>query len=73
MKNKILIVVAKYYKDISLGLIRSARNELISKYKVTIIEVPGVFEIPITIKKKYQKIRWFYCARMRNKGPDSTF
>ena len=73
MKNKILIVVAKYYKDISLGLIRSARNELISKYKVTIIEVPGVFEIPITIKKNIKKYDGFIALGCVIKGQTPHF
>ena len=54
MKKKILIVIANYYDDISKGLISSAKKELKSNLKISIIYVPGVFEIPITIKKKYK-------------------
>ena len=48
--KKILIVNANYYKDISLNLIRDAKN-ILNGFKVSLINVPGVFEIPISIKK----------------------
>ena len=51
MKKKFLIVNANYYKDISAGLLKSAKNLLPKAAKVKIINVPGVFEIPITISK----------------------
>jgi len=55
MKKKILIVVADYYKDISIGLLKSAQNHLPKNFSVQIIKVPGVFEIPVTIAKKINK------------------
>ena len=51
MKKKILIVIANYYKDVSEALLKSAKEELNKFAKIKIIEVPGVFEIPITISK----------------------
>ena len=51
MKKKILIVIANFYPDISKKLISSAQNELKNFAKIKIIYVPGVFEIPITIRK----------------------
>lgn len=51
MKKKILIVIANYYRDISKQLLNSALGELKKNSKVNIIEVPGVFEIPVTIIK----------------------
>ena len=51
MKKKFLIVVANYYKDISKGLLLSAKKLIPKSSKLKIIEVPGVFEIPMTIKK----------------------
>ena len=60
MKKKILIVIANYYEDISKGLISSAKKELKSNIITTsIIYVPGVFEIPITIKKNIKKYDGF--------------
>ena len=55
MKKKILIVIANYYKDISKQLLNSALSELKKNSKVNIIEVPGVFEIPVTIIKNINK------------------
>ena len=55
MKKKILIVIANYYKDISKQLLNSALGELKKNSKVNIIEVPGVFEIPVTIIKNINK------------------
>ena len=59
MKKKILIVNANYYTDISNGLLSSALR-LISKFsKYKIINVPGVFEIPVTISKNLRKFDGF--------------
>ena len=55
MKKKILIVIANYYRDISKQLLNSALGELKKNSKVNIIEVPGVFEIPVTIVKNINK------------------
>ena len=49
--KKILIVTANYYKEISLGLLNSAKKNLPKNFNIKIIKVPGVFEIPITISK----------------------
>ena len=49
MKKKILIVIADYYKDISLNLMKSAVKEIKKSYNIKAISVPGVFEIPVTI------------------------
>ena len=51
MKKKYLIVIADYYKDISKGLLKSAMVVLPKKSLIKVINVPGVFEIPITISK----------------------
>ena len=50
--KKILIVNANYYKDITQRLVFAARNSLKQdKVKIKLLEVPGVFEIPIAIRK----------------------
>ena len=53
MKKKYLIVIANYYEDISKGLLDSALKLIPKSHIVKIITVPGVFEIPVTISKKY--------------------
>ena len=55
MNKNFLIVNAKYYKDISSGLLKSAKDLLPKNSKVKIINVPGVFEIPVTISKNIKK------------------
>ena len=55
MKNKVLIIQANYYKDISTALLKSAKNELMNFAKINIISVPGVFEIPVVISKNLKK------------------
>ena len=55
MKKKILIVIADYYKDISIGLLKSAQNFLPKNFVVKIIKVPRVFEIPVTISKNLKR------------------
>ena len=49
MKRKYLIVLADYYKDISIGLL--CFKKIPKKNSIKIIYVPGVFEIPVTISK----------------------
>ena len=39
--KKILIVTANYYKDISLGLVNSAKKNLPRNFNVKIIKVTG--------------------------------
>ena len=55
MKKKYLIVVADYYKDISKGLLKSAMDLLPKTSLIKVINVPGVFEIPVTISKNIKK------------------
>ena len=59
MKKKILIVVTKYYPDISANLLNSAQNELKNFAKTTVVIVPGAFEIPVTISKNIKKFDGF--------------
>ena len=42
MKKKILIVITDYYKDISIGLLKSAKKNLPKNFIVKTIKVPGV-------------------------------
>ena len=55
MKKKYLIVIANYYKDISRGLLKSATDLFPKSTFIKVINVPGVFEIPVTIAKNIKK------------------
>ena len=73
MKKKFLIVVANYYKDISKGLLLSSKKLIPKKSRFEIIEVPGVFEIPITIKKNIKKYDAFIALGCVIKGQTPHF
>jgi 6,7-dimethyl-8-ribityllumazine synthase len=55
MKKKFLIIIANYYKDISKGLLKSAIDMIPKSNFIKVINVPGVFEIPVTIAKNIKK------------------
>ena len=72
--KKILIVNANYYKNISSNLIESAKKLLNShKTQIDIINVPGVFEIPITIRKNIKKYHGFIALGCVIKGETPHF
>ena len=73
MKKKILIVIADYYKEISLGLLNSAKKNLPKSYEIKVIKVPGVFEIPITISKYLKKFDAFIALGCVIKGETPHF
>ncbi|MDC3090094.1 6,7-dimethyl-8-ribityllumazine synthase [Candidatus Pelagibacter sp.] len=73
MKNKFLIVNANYYKDISASLLRSAINLIPKNCKIKIINVPGVFEIPVTISKNLKKFDAFIALGCVIKGETPHF
>ena len=73
MKNKVLIIQANYYKDISTALLRSAKNELKNFAKINIISVPGVFEIPVVISKNLKKYDGFVALGCVIKGQTPHF
>ena len=73
MKKKILLVVATYYKDISLGLIKSAKVKFTKDYFLEIKEVPGVFEIPVVIAKNIKKYDGFLALGCVIKGQTPHF
>ena len=59
MKKKILIVVANYYKNIADSLLNSAKNKIRNKCNIKVINVPGAFEIPVTISKNLTKFNGY--------------
>ena len=73
MKKKYLIVIADYYKDISKGLLKSSIDSLPKNCLIKIINVPGVFEIPITISKNIKKYDGFLALGCVIKGQTPHF
>ena len=71
--KKILIVTADYYKEISLGLLNSAKKNLPKNINIKIIRVPGVFEIPVTISKHSKKFDAFIALGCVIKGQTPHF
>ena len=74
MKTKILIVNAHYYYAISKDLVSDAKLILDkNKIKYKIINVPGVFEIPVTIAKNIKKYDGFIALGCVIKGETPHF
>ena len=73
MNKKILIVNANYYQDISSGLLKSALKLISKKFKIKIINVPGVFEVPVTISKNLKKFDAFIALGCVIKGQTPHF
>ena len=73
MKYKILIVLAKFYEDISKNLIIGAKEKLKGKANIKIIEVPGSFEIPVVISKNIKKYDGFVALGSIIKGETPHF
>ena len=72
--KKILIVNSNYYKNISNNLVISAKKKLIlKKYSISKIDVPGIFEIPITIRKNIKKFDGFVALGCVIKGQTPHF
>ena len=67
--KKILIINANYYNDISNNLYLSAKKVLKSrKIKISVINVAGVFEIPVIIRKHIKKFDGFIALGCVIKG-----
>ena len=80
MKKKILIVCANYYSKISDDLLDCALKYLNKTYNlnksnrgVVVIEVPGVFEIPVTIATRIKKYDGFLALGCVIKGQTPHF
>ena len=73
MNKKLLIVNANYYQEISSGLLKSAIKAISKKNKIKIINVPGVFEIPVTISKNLRKFDAFIALGCVIKGQTPHF
>ena len=73
MKKKILIVVANYYESIANSLLNSAKNKIKNKCSIRVINVPGAFEIPVTISKNLTKFNGFIALGCVIKGQTPHF
>jgi len=73
MKKKYLIVIANYYENISKGLLDSALSLIPKSNSIKIINVPGVFEIPVTISKNAKKYDAFLALGCVIKGETPHF
>ena len=73
MKKNLLIINANYYHDISQGLFKSAKNLLPKNFKIKVINVPGVFEIQVTISKNSKKFDAFIALGCVIKGQTPHF
>ena len=74
MNNKILIVSANYYKEISKNLELGAINTLKeNNYEYEVINAPGCFEIPYLVKKNINKFKGFISLGCIIKGETYHF
>ena len=73
MRKNFLIVNANYYEEISSGLLKSAKKIIPRNAKIKIINVPGVFEIPVTISKNLKKFDGFIALGCVIKGQTPHF
>ena len=72
--KKILIINANYYKTISNKLINSSEKVLKkNKFNASILNVPGIFEIPISIRRNIKKFDGFIALGCVIKGKTPHF
>ena len=72
--KKILIVNSNYYKEISNNLVIMAKKKLSKvKFKISILNIPGAFEIPIAIRKNINKFDGFIALGCVIKGQTPHF
>ena len=72
--KKILILNSNYYKDISKNLVLNAKKKLFQKnFLVYIMDVPGVYEIPVAIKKNIKRYDGFVALGCVIKGETPHF
>ena len=72
MKKKICIVMSTYNNDITNELYLSAKMVL-KKFNHDLVEVPGAFEIPVTISRLAKKYDGFIAIGCIIKGETANF
>jgi 6,7-dimethyl-8-ribityllumazine synthase len=73
VKKKILIIVAGYYENIAISLLKSAKSKIKNRCNIKVINVPGAFEIPVTISKNLKKFDGFIALGCVIKGQTPHF
>ncbi len=71
--KKVLIVNSNYYKIVSNNLTINAKKLIPSKYSTSKIDVPGVFEIPIAIRRNIKGFDAFIALGCVIKGETPHF
>ena len=72
--KKILIVNANYYNEITNKLVNASKKTIKSKkFKVFLVNVPGIFEVPIIIRKNIKKYDGFIAVGCVIKGETPHF
>ena len=72
--KKILIINSDYYKEISNNLVLNTKKKLLNaKFKISILNIPGAFEIPISIRKNINKFDGFVALGCVIKGQTPHF
>ena len=72
--TKILIVNSNYYKEISNNLVLNAKKKLLNaKFKISVLNTPGAFEIPLSIRKNINKFDGFVALGCVIKGQTPHF
>ena len=72
--KKILIINSNYYKEISNNLVLNTKKKLLNvKFKISILNIPGAFEIPISIRKNINKFDGFVALGCIIKGQTPHF
>ena len=72
--KEILIINSNYYQDISNNLVLNAKKRLLEvKFKLSIVNIPGAFEIPIAIRKNINKFDGFIALGCIIKGQTPHF
>ena len=72
-KKKILVVNARYYEEIIINLYKDVKFFLKNKVKHDVVNVPGIFEIPVVISKNINKYDGFIALGCVIKGETPHF
>ncbi len=72
--KKVLIINSNYYKNISKELVFKAKTKLANeRFNLKILDVPGVHEIPIAIRKNIKRFDGFVALGCVIKGQTPHF